>query len=95
MEKPIIASGIYRPIIHRTVIFGIEDILINTIAWRLRRFLLFVVPGQGNYRFQSILVEGLAEIALDPCEEKDNLISDDAGPANVGMTTLSGWLGMH
>ena len=80
VEEAIIASGVSYAIIRPTVIFGIEDILINNIAWLLRRFPLFVVPGRGDYRFQPIFVEDLAELAVNVGGEKDNLVLDAAGP---------------
>ena len=80
MEEAIIASGVSYAIIRPTVIFGVEDILINNIAWLLRRFPLFVVPGQGSYRFQPIFIEDLAEAAVNAAGEKDNLVLDAAGP---------------
>ena len=80
VEEAIIASGVSYAIIRPTVIFGVEDILINNIAWLLRRFPLFVVPGQGSYRFQPIFIEDLAEAAVNAAGEKDNLVLDAAGP---------------
>ena len=80
VEEAIIDSGISYAIIRPTVIFGIEDILINNIAWMLRRFPLFVVPGGGSYRFQPIFVEDLAGLAVDAGGQEDNLILDAAGP---------------
>ena len=80
VEEAIIASRVSYAIVRPTVIFGVKDILINNIAWLLRRFPLFVVPGQGGYRFQPIFVEDLAEIAVDAGGEKDNLVMDAAGP---------------
>lgn len=80
VEEAIIGSGVSYAIVRPTVIFGVEDILINNIAWLLRRFPLFVVPGQGGYRFQPIFVEDLAELAVNAGREKDNLVLDAAGP---------------
>ncbi len=80
VEEAIIDSGISYAIIRPTVIFGIEDILINNIAWMLRRFPLFVVPGGGGYRFQPIFVEDLAGLAVDAGGQEDNLVLDAAGP---------------
>ena len=80
VEEAIVDSGMSYAIIRPTVIFGIEDILINNIAWMLRRFPLFVVPGGGGYRFQPIFVEDLAGLAVDAGGQEDNLILDAAGP---------------
>ena len=76
VEEAIIVSGIPYAIVQPTVILGLEDILINNIAWPMRRFPLFVVPGWGEYRFQPILVEDLAELAVNAGEEKDHLVHD-------------------
>ena len=78
VEEAIIASGIPYAIVQPTVILGLEDILINNIAWPMRRFPLFVVPRRGEYRFQPIFVEDLADIAVNAGEEKDHLVLDAA-----------------
>ena len=78
VEEAIIASGIPYAIVRPTVILGVEDILINNIAWLMRRFPLFVVKGRGEYRFQPIFVEDLAELAVNAGEEKDHLVLDAA-----------------
>lgn len=36
------------------MIFGIEDILINNIAWLLRKFPIFAIPGTGDYQIQPV-----------------------------------------
>jgi uncharacterized protein YbjT (DUF2867 family) len=54
--------GISHAIIRPTVIFGKEDILINNIAWCVRTFPLFAIPGNGEYRIQPIFVEDMANL---------------------------------
>ncbi len=71
-----IPYAILRP----TVLFGKEDILINNIAWALRRFPIFGVFGDGRYRIQPIYVDDLAELALQLGEKRDNVIVDAIGP---------------
>ena len=79
-EKAIIQSGLSYAIIRPTVIFGAEGILINNIAWLLRRFPIFAVPGSGKYRLQPVFVEDLAEIAVNAAHKDDSMIIDAAGP---------------
>src|SRR5882672_9146905 len=57
LENSLTESGLKYTIIRPTVIFGNEDILINNIAWLLRKFPVFVIPGSGEYRLQPIFVE--------------------------------------
>jgi len=80
LEADLRDSGLSFAIIRPTVIFGVEDILINNIAYLLRRFLLFGIPGSGDYLLQPIFAEDLAEIAIQAGERNDDLIIDAVGP---------------
>jgi NADH dehydrogenase len=80
LEKAIRNSGLSYAIIRPTVIFGVEDILINNIAWLLRRFPIFAVPGAGEYQLQPIFVEDVAEVAISAAHKDENAIIDAAGP---------------
>jgi uncharacterized protein YbjT (DUF2867 family) len=80
LEEAIMDSNLSYAIIRPTVIFGAEDILINNIAWLLRRFPVFVVPGAGDYRLQPVFVEDVARLAVNAGRRDDNLIIDAAGP---------------
>ncbi len=80
LEKALIDSGISYTILRPTVIFGREDILINNIAWVLRRFPVFGIFGNGQYRLQPIYVEDLAELAVYSGEQPENAVIDAIGP---------------
>lgn len=80
VEKAIIQSKLSYTIIRPTVIFGLEGILINNIAWLLRKFPIFAVPGSGDYRIQPVFVEDVAEIAFRAGQQDDNVILDAVGP---------------
>jgi uncharacterized protein YbjT (DUF2867 family) len=80
LEQAIRESRLSYAILRPTVIFGLEDILINNIAWLLRRFPVFVVPGAGDYALQPIFVEDMAELAVDAAQEKENVVLDAVGP---------------
>ncbi len=80
VEEAIRASRLSYAILRPAVLFGDEDILINNIAWLLRRFPIFAVPGEGEYRVQPIFVEDLARLALEAGQQSDNLVMDAVGP---------------
>ncbi|MFN2145766.1 MAG: SDR family oxidoreductase, partial [Anaerolineales bacterium] len=80
LEEDLTASGISYAILRPTVIFGKEDILINNIAWFLRRFPLFALPGQGDYRLQPIYVADLANLAAAQAVGNEDVIIDAIGP---------------
>ena len=63
LERALIESGPSYAVLRPTVLFGKEDILVNNIAWALRRLPVFGVFGDGQYKLQPIYVDDLAEIA--------------------------------
>jgi NADH dehydrogenase len=79
-ERAVRESGLSWAIVRPTLIFGQGDILINNIAWMLRRFPIFGIPGRGDYRLQPVAGEDVAEIATWAAEQVDNLTVDAAGP---------------
>ncbi len=80
VERAIMDSGLSYAILRPTVIFGIEDILINNIAWFIRRFPVFAIPGSGQYQLQPIFVEDLAALATNSAMHQDNCVLDAVGP---------------
>ena len=79
-EQAIIQSGISYAILRPTVLFGKEDILINNIAYLLRRFPIFTIPGDGSYRLQPVYVDDLAGLAIEAGYTKGKLCWDAVGP---------------
>jgi len=51
-ERHIVESGLSYAIVRPTLVFGPNDILLNNIAWTLRRSPFFAVAGDGAYRLQ-------------------------------------------
>jgi len=80
LEEALQTSGLAYSILRPTVLFGKEDILINNIAWMLRRFPVFGVFGDGEYRLQPIYVDDLARLAVEHGSGGDNVVVDAIGP---------------
>ncbi len=80
LEKALIESGLSYAILRPAVLFGKEDILINNIAWFLRRFPVFGVFGDGKYKLQPIYVDDLAKLAVEQGKKTENVIIDAIGP---------------
>jgi NADH dehydrogenase len=80
LEKDLQASGLSYAILRPTVLFGPEDILINNIAYLLRRFPVFAIPGDGEYRLQPIFVEDYARLAVQAGAGKEDCVIDAVGP---------------
>ncbi len=88
LEQALMNSKLSYAILRPTVIFGDEDILINNIAWLLRHFPLFVIPGDGEYRLQPISADDMADIAVAAGQRRDNEIIDAVGPEVYSFETL-------
>ena len=73
-------SGLSHAILRPAVLFGKEDILINNIAWTLRRLPVFGVFGDGSYSLCPIHVEDLAKAAVEFGKTRDNVVVDAVGP---------------
>jgi NADH dehydrogenase len=80
IEDTLRASGLSYAIVRPAVIFGPEDILINNIAWSLRKFPVFAIPGDGEYRLQPTFVEDLADLVVKAASEVGNIDADVVGP---------------
>ena len=79
-EKAVIESGMSYAILRPTVLVGYEDILVNNIAYLLRRFPFFLLPGDGSYKLQPVHVDDLAALAVEGIYRTDNYIIDAVGP---------------
>jgi len=79
-EKTVLESGMSYAILRPTVLVGEEDILINNIAFLLRRFPFFALPGNGSYKLQPVYVDDLAELAVQGVYSKENYVIDAVGP---------------
>lgn len=80
LERALADSGISHAILRPTVLFGKEDILINNIAWALRRLPVFGVFGNGEYHLQPIYVNDIAALAVEMGAKRDNVTIDAIGP---------------
>ena len=80
LEKALQESGLSYAILRPAVLFGKEDILINNIAWLLRRLPIFGVFGDGQYRLQPIYVDDLALLAVEQGKSREDIIINAIGP---------------
>ena len=88
VEQAVRDSGISYAILRPTVIFGTEDILINNVAWFVRRFPVFAIPGDGCYAIRPIYVEDMARLLADAVDQKTSTVLDAVGPETLGFEEL-------
>jgi uncharacterized protein YbjT (DUF2867 family) len=70
----------YAAIRPSLVFGGRQEILINNIAWLLRRLPFYAVPGDGSYRVQPVSVEDVAELAIAAGHRSGPSTQDAVGP---------------
>ena len=80
VEEAIKRSSLTYAILRPPLIFGPGDILVNNIAWFLRRFPIFTVMGDGHYRLQCLFAEDFAETAIACASRQDRGVVDVVGP---------------
>lgn len=93
LEKALKESGLSYAILRPTVLFGPEDILVNNIAWALRRLPVFGVFGRGRYRLQPMHVDDFAALAVEQASRTDNVTIDAIGPETFTYRELAKVIG--
>lgn len=88
VERHLRESGLSHAILRPTVLFGGErDVLLNNIAWLLRRLPLFGVA-RGDYGLQPVHVEDLAALAVRWGASREDVVLDAVGPEVYGFREL-------
>ena len=88
VEDILMGMGIPYAIIRPTLVFGEGDLLLNNMAWVLRRFPVFPVFGRGDYPVQPVYAEDLAAQAVDVGSGRDSFVADAAGPETFTFEEL-------
>jgi nucleoside-diphosphate-sugar epimerase len=88
LEREIKESGLSYAILRPTVLFGKEDILINNIAWTLRKFPIFCLFGDGKYLIQPVHVDDVAKLAVEEGLKDENVILNAVGPETFTFREL-------
>lgn len=88
VEEIVRGSGLSYAILRPTVIFGAEDILINNIAWFVRKLPVFAIPGDGKYGVRPIYVEDMAALLAGSVEGRENSLRNAVGPETFAFEEL-------
>ena len=88
MEGILKGLGLPCAIIRPILVFGQGDLLLNNMAWALRRFPVFPVYGNGYYHLQPVYVGDLAAQAVEAGSENNSFVADAAGPETFTFEEL-------
>ena len=87
-EEAVAESGLSYAMVRPTLVFGPDDILLNNIAWTLRRFPFFAVGGSGAYRVQPVSIAEVASLCVDAGADCPSVTFDAAGPETYSYVEL-------
>jgi NADH dehydrogenase len=88
VEDAVRAGGLQYAIVRPTVLFGDDDILVNNIAWLVRRFPVFAIPGDGRYRLRPVATADLADLCVRLGAGSDDVTVDAVGPESYAFEDL-------
>jgi len=88
VEDMLVDLGISHAVIRPTLVYGDGDLLLNNMAWALRRFPLFFVYGNGDYPVQPVYVEDVAAQAVEAGSQSESSVTDAAGPETFSFKEL-------
>ena len=87
-ERIVRESGLSWSILRPTLLFGPDDILINNLAWFLRRVPVFGLFGDGRYLVQPVHVDDVAALAVGLGHGLDEVVVDAAGPERLAFREM-------
>jgi NADH dehydrogenase len=82
VERHLQATAVPYAIVRPAILFGGNGVLINNIAWLLRRLPVFAIGG-GDYRIRPIHVDDLARFCAELGGREDNVTYDAVGPQSL------------
>jgi uncharacterized protein YbjT (DUF2867 family) len=89
VEQALADVGVRYSIVRPTWILGGErEVLANNIAWILRHFPVFALPGTGRYPVQPVYIDDVASICEDVAHAEGDPTVDAAGPERMSFEVL-------
>lgn len=88
VERALAETGISYAVLRPAILFGGDGVLLNNIAWLLRRLPVFAIGGRGDYRIRGIHVDDLARLCLEKGAERHDSVCDAVGPERPTFVEL-------
>ena len=83
VEEYLAGTAVSHAIARPAVLFGRDGVLVNNIAWLLRRLPVFAIGGRGDYRVRPIHVDDLARLCVRLGGRDDDVLVDAVGPQSL------------
>jgi NADH dehydrogenase len=88
VEQSLADTGVPCAIARPAILFGGDGVLINNIAWLLRRVPVFAVGGRGDYRVRGIHIDDLARLCVKLGAGRETVTVDAVGPQSLTFREL-------
>ena len=88
VEQALRDLGVSHAVLRPAILFGGDGVLLNNIAWLLRRLPVFAVGGTGEYRIRPIHVDDLARLAVRAGDSAVTEVIDAVGPERPTFLAL-------
>jgi len=83
VEQILAGTGVPAAIVRPAILFGGDGVLVNNIAWLLRRVPVFAIGGRGDYRVRGIHVDDLARLCVRLGAGAGTVTVDAVGPQSL------------
>jgi uncharacterized protein YbjT (DUF2867 family) len=80
VEERLFSGSVPAAAVRPTLIFGGHSVLMNNLAWILRRVPVFAVPGSGRYRVRPVHVDDVARTCVEAGQRREPEVIDAVGP---------------
>jgi NADH dehydrogenase len=90
VERALAETGVSYAVLRPAILFGGGDVLLNNIAWLLRRLPAFAIGGRGSCRIRGVHVDDLAQLCLEKGAERHDSVTDAVGPERPTFVELVG-----
>jgi uncharacterized protein YbjT (DUF2867 family) len=88
VEEALAESGVSYAVVRPAILFGGDGVLINNIAWLMRRSPVTLMGGDGGYRIRGIHIDDLATLMADLGEQQQDVTLDAVGPESISFADL-------
>ena len=88
VERILAEVGVSYGVLRPAILFGGDGVLLNNIAWLLRRLPVFAVGGRGDYRIRPIHVDDLARLSVAVGAQRTTTVTDAVGPERPTFVEL-------
>jgi NADH dehydrogenase len=88
VEEHLAASGVSHAVVRPAILFGGDGVLVNNIAWLMRRSPVTLIGGRGDYRIRGIHIDDLATLMADLGEDDADVTVDAVGPEAISFADL-------